>query len=210
MTYIIEPSCQVVGLAEIYERIFGNKTDGVFVEVGAYDGRTYSNTWGLAEAGWRGLYIEPIPELFDRCVGNHASHPNVKCVRELISDKEEYNTIYKQGDLYTISREYVDNKHMTQMFSTIESRRLDDVLWENAFDLPIDVLVIDVEGTEEKVLRGLDMRVSKPTLVIIEAHEHNVDKWMAFNLQFIEKFFISHGYTKIYSDHINNIYHKQV
>lgn len=42
--------------------------NGIFVEVGANDGQTQSNTAYFARhRGWRGLLIEPIPELAARC-----------------------------------------------------------------------------------------------------------------------------------------------
>ena len=47
------------------------KRRGVFVEAGANDGIAQSNTYYLERyLGWRGLLIEPIPELFRRCVVN--------------------------------------------------------------------------------------------------------------------------------------------
>jgi len=33
--------------------------DGTFLDIGAFDGRTFSNSYALAEKGWRGVLIEP-------------------------------------------------------------------------------------------------------------------------------------------------------
>ena len=41
-----------------------------FVEFGAWDGRKYSNTYNLAEQGWRGCYIEGSPERHAELVVN--------------------------------------------------------------------------------------------------------------------------------------------
>src|SRR5258708_38179491 len=42
--------------------------NGIFVEAGANDGETQSNTAYFARhRGWRGLLIEPIPDLAQRC-----------------------------------------------------------------------------------------------------------------------------------------------
>ena len=50
MSYSLSKSCQIKNLSNIYEKLFGpNKLDGYFVEVGAYDGESFSNTSGLAE-----------------------------------------------------------------------------------------------------------------------------------------------------------------
>ena len=60
--YPQQPTCQISNMWLIFETFFGQRTEGLFVEVGAFDGVLYSNTWGLAARGWRGLLIEPVPE----------------------------------------------------------------------------------------------------------------------------------------------------
>ena len=58
---IANSTCQIPGLDAIYDQYFGDKI-GSFVEVGAFDGMTYSNTWHLANRGWYGVYIEAHPD----------------------------------------------------------------------------------------------------------------------------------------------------
>ncbi|MFT5223002.1 MAG: hypothetical protein ACI867_001312, partial [Glaciecola sp.] len=58
--YDVEPTCQIVDLAGLLGVIFGEKTDGFFVEVGGFDGVTHSNVTALAKAGWSGVVIEPV------------------------------------------------------------------------------------------------------------------------------------------------------
>lgn len=50
--YSIVPECQIPTLPEILEEHIGFRTDGRFVEVGAFDGFKWSNTYMLAEIGW--------------------------------------------------------------------------------------------------------------------------------------------------------------
>jgi len=58
-------SCQIHTLNEIYSKYF-DPDHGTFVEVGANNGERWSNTWHLANSGWKGLYFEPIAELADK------------------------------------------------------------------------------------------------------------------------------------------------
>ena len=62
-------SCGQVGLVlhNIYQKILGYKTNGTFVEIGANDGKTGSFTYNLAVLGWKGLYCEPVPEIYSLC-----------------------------------------------------------------------------------------------------------------------------------------------
>lgn len=49
----------------VHEHFFKNKRNGVFVDIGAYDGITGSNSLFFEkELGWSGLCIEPLPEPF--------------------------------------------------------------------------------------------------------------------------------------------------
>ena len=41
--YEVNSDCQIKNLNKIYYDIFGKKTDGFFVEVGAFDGLSWSN-----------------------------------------------------------------------------------------------------------------------------------------------------------------------
>ena len=78
--YPLANTCQVPhfrSLSDIYTFVFGYKTGGLFVEVGAFDGESFSNTSGLADLGWRGHYLEPIPAYADACRARHAANPKV-------------------------------------------------------------------------------------------------------------------------------------
>jgi hypothetical protein len=53
----------------LFENFFRGKRDGVFVDVGAKDGRRLSNSLFFEDSlGWRGLCVEPRPEDFSQLV----------------------------------------------------------------------------------------------------------------------------------------------
>jgi hypothetical protein len=49
---------------------FKGKKDGFFIDIGAYDGITISNTYALEKIGWKGICVEPVPEIYDRLIKN--------------------------------------------------------------------------------------------------------------------------------------------
>lgn len=49
------------------EHVFGGHVHGVFVDLGCYDGVTYSNTWYFERVlNWTGVCVEPNPEVYPR------------------------------------------------------------------------------------------------------------------------------------------------
>ena len=84
-------SCGQVGLVlhKIYQQYIKYKTNGVFVEVGSNDGKIGSFTYNLANLGWRGIYCEPITEIYNLCVENHKTHKNVTCLNVGCGSKKE-------------------------------------------------------------------------------------------------------------------------
>src|SRR6185436_17619755 len=61
------PSCQLAELAGLYSLFLGERGNGFFVEVGAYDGISFSNTSCLAARGWSGMLVEYIPRFAQAC-----------------------------------------------------------------------------------------------------------------------------------------------
>ena len=67
----------------VYEQFFKNKTDGVFVDIGAHDGIIESNTYFFEkQLGWKGICVEPLPEVFENLKKNR----NCICINACIAD----------------------------------------------------------------------------------------------------------------------------
>lgn len=47
---------------------------GRFLDIGAYDGVTFSNTRRLFELGWTGVFVEPSPSIFPQLLKNYQDH----------------------------------------------------------------------------------------------------------------------------------------
>jgi FkbM family methyltransferase len=53
---------------------------GRFLDLGAFDGLTGSNTRALSDQGWEGVLVEADPRAFVRLLGNHQGNPKMSCV----------------------------------------------------------------------------------------------------------------------------------
>jgi len=61
----------------LYEMFFKDKRNGFFVELGALDGVTFSNTLFFQQnLDWGGILIEPCKSSYDKLVSNRAQQGN--------------------------------------------------------------------------------------------------------------------------------------
>lgn len=67
---------------------------GTFLDIGAYDGITMSNTYRLAELGWRGVCVEPSPACFELLARTHGDNPRIRLVEACIGSQDEVVDFY--------------------------------------------------------------------------------------------------------------------
>jgi FkbM family methyltransferase len=153
-------------------RFFGDQESGFYVDVGAHDPVAGSVTHHFTLSGWRGINIEPLPAFFERLVEARPNDINLNVAAsdsvgtlELIVNKTE-------PGLSTMTRELADGyeragHHLERIL--VSARPLAEIVREYCPDLTVDFLKIDAEGHELEVLRGVDLGVWRPRIVLIEA-----------------------------------------
>jgi FkbM family methyltransferase len=212
MTYKMPDSCQIRNLAELYEKYFPGKNGGTFVDVGAHDGFTFSNTYGLAETGWTGLCFEPMPDLYKKCEMLHNFHEHgVTVLNICVGDAvDEQIKLYTSSNP-TINEETVelspwDSKYNKDEYILCDMTTLDKALTDWWAPKKFEVLSIDVEGAELQVLAEFDIMEWLPRMVIIETHENHPDKRKSFHADAINAYFADKPYVKIQVDGLNTIW----
>jgi FkbM family methyltransferase len=170
---------------------------GTFVEAGAHDGFTQSNTYFLERhRGWSGVLVEAVPELAARCrrrrrrsrvvdyalVGPDFTGESVEVqFGDLMSTVGEDGT-HAAGGLAVAGR----RPYSTQ----VPGRTLSSVL-SDAGLTKVDLLVLDIEGRELEVLAGLDFERHSPRFLLIETldratQQPAVDNALAGDYDFME------------------------
>ena len=164
------------GEDRILAEIFGDRTDGYCVEVGAHDGLTGSASYYFEKMGWHCLLIEPIPDCVE-AIRRHRTCMIVNCAASsrdghatfvVAEHVEPLSTLEPTPDhLDWIRRAGGEPKEITVRIAT-----LDNLIASAGFP-EIQFLTIDVEGHELSVLEGLTLELHKPRIVIIEDNSVN-------------------------------------
>lgn len=155
---------------------------GRFLDVGAFDGVTFSNTRCLAETGWSGVLVEPSPPAFCWLMKNYDGNPNVELINAAIVERVHA----QDGEDVRLIRFSVNTSdaYSADMLSTLmESHkakfprhpwrqiRIPALTWEELFrSLPgsYDFINIDVEGLNEELLNALPVGRNWPEMICIE------------------------------------------
>jgi len=139
-----------VGQDEWVNSILKNKTNGYFIELGAADGKIYSNTLFFErELNWSGICIEPNPLYKEDLKKNRRCNISTNCVSD-VDDKEiEFAVCGLLSGVVATSESSTSKEEII----SVKTKRLDTILKE--FEAPpiIDYLSLDVEGHEYKILQ---------------------------------------------------------
>jgi FkbM family methyltransferase len=182
---------------------------GTFIEIGAHDGKHYSNTLALEEAGWTGILIEPQPDLYVECCKNR---PDAVCLDWCIGTGKMESLIL--GGSYGGIARYMPqewwNEHRNRGNRVVEvqTRTMTDLAKVFDYEFPAadrpDYLSIDVEGAEfmllEEYLKApswLDARLISvefryDTLLLAQMEEllqyrYRLDEVRGFDALFVRK-----------------------
>ena len=208
MIYLPARDCQTPGLEYIYSAIFGQKTDGTFVEIGANDGISWSNTAFLAKIGWKGLYVEPMPHFYEQCRANYIDNDRIVVSNAMIGSGDFVEVYSHKGydDLYTADPDFVKNLSANNLVGTFPTVPLHDLLEVYSIPREFELLVIDVEGMELEVLRSPGVLMWRPQMLIIETHELSPNEGLRCHTFQIDYCMQALDYSKIYTSEINTIY----
>lgn len=180
------------------ETIFKEKKNGFFVDVGAHDGISFSNTYFFEKnLNWQGICIEPNPDIFQKLIKNRNATclqigiANISTTTEYLKCSgfmlEMYSGIIKNMDprhRKRIEHEMIEFGGNTEIVN-ISVLRLCDI-FETYQIKQIDLLSIDIEGGEEEAIKSIDFDKVKIDIIVIENN---------FNENKIKKYLLSCGYV---------------
>lgn len=161
------------GEDRVLARVFGEQAKGFYIDVGAHHPFRFSNTWLLYQRGWRGINIDPGPDVIQEFLIWRPRDINLQLG---IADQPGELPFYafEEKAYGTFSRELATQRAaggigggMSTTSVTVLPMR--DIL---ARHLPpgteIDLMTIDTEGFEPQVLAGMDWDSNRPRILLCE------------------------------------------
>jgi len=150
----------------IIEKLFPGRTAGVFVDIGAHDGVTYSNTCALEKMGWTGLAVEPLPPVYEELVRNRRCVTVRGCVAPA-AGRRRFRAITGYSEMLSGLADEYHPRHLKRIAREMASHggEVSDIdvecydlneLLERHGIFQVDYLSIDVEGPELKILESID------------------------------------------------------
>lgn len=143
---------------------------GVFVDVGAADPIYLSNTYHFENKGWTGLCVEAHPEFVAR-LRQHRSctveHCAIKAYEGFTRLCGPVDLGHKDGPLMHTTLDHWGSANSIE----VTCHRLETILAKHKIG-KIDLLSIDVEGSELEVWDSMNWENHQPGLVIIEFATH--------------------------------------
>lgn len=181
-------------VALFYWELNPKKINPFFVEFGATDGITLSNSYLLEQMGWHGLLAEPDKNWHKKLFQTRSAVIDTRCLYstsgKLVPFRESL-----VGELSGIV-EFGNNDGWSETrkigaIHEVETVSLEDFLKQNKAPLRIDFLSIDTEGSEFAIIEKFDFREWDIRFVAIE---HN---FTSSKEKIIEKMSNS-GYVQVF------------
>lgn len=167
----------------IIQKFFGSHT-GLFLDIGANDGKTFSNTYALSESGWMGTLVEASPKAFSRLKSLYTGWEGIDCIEAAVGPRNgslifhESGQLLGTGDVALVSsskpEELARWKNLNMKFEPLMVRMIDfDTLLDESIWGQFDLISIDIEGMEAEVVPQIPFRSLGVKMAIIEFNGKN-------------------------------------
>jgi len=160
---------------QIILKYFGSTT-GRLLEIGAYDGISFSNSYQLLLNGWEGVMVEASPTVFAKLEHN-LSGLQVQLLNECITltDDDEITFYDNQGAVATTLASHVQKWQNKEKFTpiTVKPLSLDRLL--DQVGVRFDMVNIDVEGHSADLFYAAFDQMPDVRLWVVE-HDGQVEQ----------------------------------
>ena len=157
---------------------------GTFLDIGANDGVTLSNTRALAHLGWRGVCVDASPTVHERLSSLYAGSEEVQTICVAVGASNGRLTFHdsgshlKKGDVALLStlvdaeREKWESAGEVYTTTEVECVTFPELLSMCRFKT-FDFISIDAEGMDLQILEQIQLHDLGTDAVIVEVNERD-------------------------------------
>jgi FkbM family methyltransferase len=186
---------------------------GTFLDIGANDGKTLSNSYALVERQWTGVCVEASPKAWDRLHKLHGwqTGNGIQLINVAVGSYDgeielnESGELLGTGDVALVSSTRQDEMdRWVSLKMPFEKVTVPVVtfktLLERCLYSEFEFLTIDIEGMEPEVVPQIDFTTIGVRMAIIE--------WNGKNASLYDGLLSEHGLKLIHTNAENRIYTK--
>lgn len=159
------------GQDEVVSKFYEGQKSLMFLDIGAYDGETNSNTNKLEkEHGWKGICVEPLEEVFSTLQKKRRA----LCVKRAIGNKSGIKQKFSHNFLHSglskhLHRNQVGKKTLKNSKQTdVVTLSLSDLLKQTFAPQFIHYFSLDTQGSELEILQSVDYKRYKFGIISVE------------------------------------------
>lgn len=175
----------------VINSLFGDR--GRFLDVGAFDGKTFSNTLRLYERGWSGVLIEPSPLAFAGLKKQYAGSERVELVNAAITKEDGQIKFYEScGDAVSsteLAHKEKWEKGYGSKFTEVTVQGLSWMSIFNKYGNDFNFVNLDTESTNLELLKCFPLAECPAPCMCIE-HDSKIGDMMDI--------LIPYGYRVVY------------
>jgi FkbM family methyltransferase len=201
---------QMISYAQNFEdvmlnRVFRDRDNGFYIDVGAADPVVDSVTKFFYDEGWCGINIEPNEWFYNKLMADRPRDINLNVAlgerdeeRELYLFERIGNSTFEEASRDRYAERGFETRPVPVQVTTLAA------ICEQYATRPIDFLKIDCEGWEKFVIKGADWDRFRPSMLVIEATEPGTSapSWQDWEPLLIE----DASYDMVYFDGLNRFY----
>ncbi|MDR2601798.1 MAG: FkbM family methyltransferase [Spirochaetaceae bacterium] len=163
------------GIAYLY---FNGKKDGFYIDIGANDGVAINNTLVFEQLGWKGICVEPVPEIFNELKKNRTCD----CYNVAIANKSGESVEFIKAEGVEVlsgltsemaqahkNRILRENGKIRKIY--VKTLSFADLMADYKGLKHIDFMSIDVEGAEMSILKAINFKEYSFGLITVENNE---------------------------------------
>jgi FkbM family methyltransferase len=170
--------------AQLFQDLFvqftlRSKSRGFFVEFGATNGVSLSNTYLLERNfKWKGILAEPAKCWHGELHANRKCKIDTRCVWSSTGEKLTFSET-EVAEFSTVSdlseKDFNREMRRNPKQYEVETISLNDLLANHEAPKHIDYMSLDTEGSELRILKSLDFVRYEPKIITVE-HNYTADR----------------------------------